>query len=1017
MKLLGSSTQTNGLNISVTGNSFLGSLTHANTATRTYTLPDSDTTLIGLNSALTGYSVGSNTVLAATDTVLSAFGKIQGQINSISSGGVFSFNTRTGAVTLTSSDVTTALNYTPINKAGDTFTGAVLLYTGELSAASSVYNTVTLVGNLGSPWAGKTYFGDGSGWKYAFSRRSASVDTDVLTIQDNGNITSLGSISATTGTFSGTNIDLGSGSSLATRIKIWSGAGNYYLGAESSVAGTLVAGSTAYSLILASPATIPIQFAPSGTVALTLSASGSASFTSSVSMGALTATSGTFSLASQFGGSAHADATVHIQSAQGGFGRVLQMSPLAGTVSADAVVLIAGNDASGTCKWWTFGVNANGTNFRINPGVGFSGGGIWVDTSSNLSISGALTAKSAYNTTISNSITPIAKFNNGGAVSLWVAGNGYNNMWIQAIQDDGTNNPKDILFQPLGGNAIFSSSVSMGALSATQINGKSNLSNQQAPLNYVYIGSTDDNVTDTVVLLHPAYNGTAITKYLFDGIISFQRGSTGASNISDNYEVKTSTAYTSNTGSIISRNTSNTANLITCIYNSVLYTAIYVLKMAGRDIYYKGDLLSTLTSPLVLSASSVSNVSVLAQDNTNIGGALAATTGTFSTSISAPNAVTGGASNAQWGKCTTNLSNFNQGLPSGFYDGSNATGNIPGTNWNHLINSAHFNSYSGNQYQLQIAADFWDQEIYFRKIYPSALTPAWTRYITSANLGNTGLAIGGTTGTFSGALTATSGTINGPVEIGTGADKTSINAGSIGFNRRTYDGAIYDNTGYAYQWQHTKSTTAASDYLSLGVWNPSGTLIAPTAIKVDGNGNTYLSGSLSATQFNGSGAGLTGTASSLTAGNATTTYTAGANTNTIYLTGFSTSSNGYNNYLYTNSPVYMNAGTVYATNFGATSDERLKTNITPILNPINKVKNLNGFYFNWNELAPSSDKTTTHVGVSAQHTLKTFPEAVVEGEEYLSVTYDSFIPLLIECVKEQQKEIEELKRLIHDFTK
>jgi hypothetical protein len=39
------------------------------------------------------------------------------------SGAVTSFNTRTGAITLSSSDVTTALTYTPANKAGDTFTG------------------------------------------------------------------------------------------------------------------------------------------------------------------------------------------------------------------------------------------------------------------------------------------------------------------------------------------------------------------------------------------------------------------------------------------------------------------------------------------------------------------------------------------------------------------------------------------------------------------------------------------------------------------------------------------------------------------------------------------------------------------------------------------------------------------------------------------------------------------------------------------------------------------------------
>jgi hypothetical protein len=202
-------------------------------------------------------------------------------------------------------------------------------------------------------------------------------------------------------------------------------------------------------------------------------------------------------------------------------------------------------------------------------------------------------------------------------------------------------------------------------------------------------------------------------------------------------------------------------------------------------------------------------------------------------------------------------------------------------------------------------------------------------------------------------------------------------------------------------------------------------------LTIQDNGNISSLGSISAggqvtgTQFNGSGAGLTGTANSLSIGGNAATATTATNvsaanntTNANYYPVFATSQ-GTSVALGTGSGFTFNpsTGTVLATNFGATSDERLKTNITPIFNPIDKVKNLNGFYFNWNELAPSLDKTTTHVGVSAQHTLKTFPEAVVEGEEYLSVTYDAFIPLLIECVKEQQKEIEELKRLIHDFTK
>lgn len=51
----------------------------------------------------------------------------------------------------------------------------------------------------------------------------------------------------------------------------------------------------------------------------------------------------------------------------------------------------------------------------------------------------------------STSSVPIVRVNEGGAVSLWISGRGYTNMWVQAIQDDGSNNLKELLLQPLGG--------------------------------------------------------------------------------------------------------------------------------------------------------------------------------------------------------------------------------------------------------------------------------------------------------------------------------------------------------------------------------------------------------------------------------------------------------------------------------------------------------------------------------------------------------------------------------------
>ena len=52
-----------------------------------------------------------------------------------SGGLVSSFNTRTGAVTLTSGDVTGALTYTPVNKAGDTLTGKLNLLASAAGGA------------------------------------------------------------------------------------------------------------------------------------------------------------------------------------------------------------------------------------------------------------------------------------------------------------------------------------------------------------------------------------------------------------------------------------------------------------------------------------------------------------------------------------------------------------------------------------------------------------------------------------------------------------------------------------------------------------------------------------------------------------------------------------------------------------------------------------------------------------------------------------------------------------------
>jgi len=91
-----------------------------------------------------------------------------------------------------------------------------------------------------------------------------------------------------------------------------------------------------------------------------------------------------------------------------------------------------------------------------------------------------------------------------------------------------------------------------------------------------------------------------------------------------------------------------------------------------------------------------------------------------------------------------------------------------------------------------------------------------------------------------------------------------------------------------------------------------------------------------------------------------------------------------------------------------TSDQRLKENIAPIPNALDKVISISGNTFDW---VQGSGKEGSDVGVIAQEILEILPEAVTTRETgYLAVRYEKIIPLLIEAIKNLKAEIDELKR-------
>jgi hypothetical protein len=98
----------------------------------------------------------------------------------------------------------------------------------------------------------------------------------------------------------------------------------------------------------------------------------------------------------------------------------------------------------------------------------------------------------------------------------------------------------------------------------------------------------------------------------------------------------------------------------------------------------------------------------------------------------------------------------------------------------------------------------------------------------------------------------------------------------------------------------------------------------------------------------------------------------------------------------------------------SSSDKRLKENITPIANALDKVKALTGVEFDWKPEHKEAHGYEGHdTGVIAQEVKEVMPSAVRENETgFLAVRYEKLIGLLIEAVKEQQAEIDELKKLI-----
>lgn len=112
------------------------------------------------------------------------------------------------------------------------------------------------------------------------------------------------------------------------------------------------------------------------------------------------------------------------------------------------------------------------------------------------------------------------------------------------------------------------------------------------------------------------------------------------------------------------------------------------------------------------------------------------------------------------------------------------------------------------------------------------------------------------------------------------------------------------------------------------------------------------------------------------------------------------------------------AGTAYSTGGWSSSDARLKTKIAPIDDALSKSLALRGVSFEWrrDEFPDKGLPEGRHYGLVAQEVEEVLPEVVKEGPEGdKAVAYTEIVPVLVEALKAQQAEIEDLKLQVKEL--
>jgi hypothetical protein len=371
----------------------------------------------------------------------------------------------------------------------------------------------------------------------------------------------------------------------------------------------------------------------------------------------------------------------------------------------------------------------------------------------------------------------------------------------------------------------------------------------------------------------------------------------------------------------------------------------------------------------------------------------------------------------------------NAGAQSGFFETS-APVNYPSgaSSWWHLIDVRHSNT--ANNYALQIAGSFFDQELYFRKTNNNAAA-GWSRLLSD----NTGWTTTGNAGTNPATnFVGTTNAVDFVTRTGNVERMRVTSAGNVGIGtaapgyRLQANGDIYANGG----WMRVSGNQG----LYFESWGGGWHMTDATWIRAYNNKPVYVQNLLRADQgvyatdfvrLLNSNANQFGSINAFGA-NGVTLEQHVSESGGFHADGDQADiwSPGDGGRLLR---VWDEDGMVerwYLDNVGnafTVSDRTKKTNIEPLNGGLDAVLSLQAYKYNFKMNGNEAEKLitgehvqTTSIGVMAQDVEKVIPEAVntdENGNKHMS--YDMLVPVLIEAIKEQQQQIDVLKAKIEEL--